>query len=373
MLSFILSSLKRLLFRETIDGKNYEVGGLVEHEEDERDFRFQDLGGVFDYQPKHEVHEIETLSVKDQFPLNTCVWNSYAAAREVDEGVILSPRSIVQYAAKNGYLRGNGFSSIREGQEVGRKFGIAEEVVVPNTMYDWPTYSSGLMDWRRMTENAANHRSESYFWVTSKNEVLKALDENRPIHTGADWYHSYNMSGGLRAPFILPWRKGVKVGGHAYFIKGYDLPRGLLKFQNSFGPGYGDKGCFYVRMSDWFREKIPGAVAVDLKQDDFKEFLRRYEGKDVRTVENPAIFRIENGVKRAYPDEITFYAWGGHFGDEKDRSFDYIASSILDRVPAGALLEAANSPHWKKVAAHWEQIKWLPSPDNTTFIQTLLK
>lgn len=369
----MLFPLKRILFRETIDGKNYEVSGLLPHVEDERDFLFQDLGGIFDYKPLHDVHEIKTLSVKDQGTLNTCVWNSYTAAREVDEGVILSPRSIVQFAANYGYLRGNGFSSIREGQEVGQKFGIAEERLYPNLMLDWQSYSRFNLT-NAVCENALSHRAKSYFWAKTKSEILKALDENRPIHTGTDWYSSYNMSGGLRAPFTLPWRRGVKIGGHAFIMVGYDLRpgRGVFKFQNSFGKGYGDEGCFYVRIDDWLRDQIPGAVAVDLDTDTLKDFLARYEGKDVRTANSSTIYRIEGGQKRPYPDEVTFYAWGGRFG-EKEKTFEFISGSLLDRVPSGSPLEPFQSPHWPRLSEHWEKIRWMKSPDNTSFIQLLLQ
>ena len=369
----MFESLKRILFRETIDGVNYEVSGLLPHVEDERDFAFQDLGGIFDYKPLHEVHEIKMLSVKDQGTLNTCVWNSYTVAREVSEGIILSPRSIVQFAAKHGYLRGNGFSSIREGQEVGREFGIAEERMYPNLMLDWQSYSRFSLT-NAVCENASFHRAKSYFWAKTKSEILKALDENRPIHTGTDWYSSYNMSGGLRAPFTLPWRKGVKVGGHAFTMTGYDLRPGrmVFKFQNSFGKGYGDEGSFYVRIDDWLRDQIPGAVSVDLDIDTLKDFLKRYEGKDVRTVDSPTIYRIEGDVKRSYPDEITFYAWGGRF-EEKDRTFEYIAGSLLDSVPSGSPLEPFNSPYWQKLSSHWEKIRWMKSPDNVSLIQFLLQ
>lgn len=373
----MISSIKRFLFRETIDGRNYEVSGLEPHRDDERDYQFQDLGGIFDYRPAHSVHEVRMLSVKDQGTLNTCVWNSYAASREGQEGVTLSPRSIVQYAAKHGLLRGNGYSSIREGQEAGRSFGIASEACMPNVLTDWRTYSGdgrGLGLISTVVQDASRHRAKAYFWVNSRQEVLKALDEGRAIHTGTDWYHSYNMSGGLRAPFILPWRKGVKVGGHAFVIVGYDLPRQLLKFQNSFGPGYGDGGCFYVRFADWFAERIPGAVTVDLDEPTLAQVLASYEGHDVRSAGSPAIYRIQGGKLRPYLDPLSFHAWGGRFDeDPQGRSFDYVSSSLIDSAEPGEPMDASQSPYWGRIAPQWDAIRWLPPADAVAEIKKTIK
>jgi len=369
----ILDSIRNSLFGEVINGQMPTAGGLLPHEEDERDFKYEDLGGIFDYKPKHEIHEIPTRFVKNQGSLNTCVWNSFAVAAEACEDVELSPRSMVKYAVQNGFIRGNGYSTLREGQEVGRKFGIAEEKVDPNHLMDWDSYAHGALSLPTI-ESAEQHKSKSYFSVTSKNEFLKALDDGHVIHTGFNWYSSYNMSGGLRAPWILSWGKGYKVAGHAVACVGYNTKLQLLKFKNSFGPDYGDNGCFYVRFADWFRAPgLPGFVRVDLDTNQLAEFLKNYEGKDVKSTNDPAIYRIQGGVRRPYPNENTFYAWGGRFGAEQDRNFVEISGALLNQAPIGAPMTAEESPYWPKLKGEWANIQWMRHPENLDHIIKLIK
>ena len=327
----MLQALKSALFSEIHDGKKYFIGGLEDHVEDERDFSFTDLGGWFTYDPKHDVHEIKTISVKDQHPLNTCVYNSLTTQKEADEGVVLSPRSVIRWAYNQGYIRGNGFSTLREGQKAAQKFGIAENSIFPNVITDWWSYARGGVS-ANVKENANAHRSESYFSVRSKNEVLKALDENRIIHTGTSWYSGYNARGGFKAPWVLQWGRGYRVGGHAYCIIGYDIPRGLLKMQNSFGDSWGDKGCFYVRMADWFRSSPVGYVSVDLDEPEtLEKFIASHEGKNVKANEDSTIYLIQGGKKRPYINAEAFLSKFLTF----DRTYQTVSKKLLDIIPLG--------------------------------------
>lgn len=334
MIQRLLSLLLNLIFPEVVEGARMFIGGLQSHVPDPRDFRYSALGGWFDYKPKQDRLLLPILEIKSQSPNNTCVFHSYAACREVDEQVTLSPRSLVAYAKLKGYLHADGLSSIRLGQQAGTEFGIAEESLVPNPNLSWQDYS-GLRLTPDIYSSASKHRAKNYFWVKDKNEVLKALDDGHAIHTGMDWYSSYNMQGGLSAPWVLSWRRGVKVGGHAVKLCGYDIYKGLLIFQNSFGPAWGDQGKFYIRMSDWFAEGIEGAVAVDLDADTLATFIASHEGKDVKSDGDPGIYRIENGTKRPYPSEDIFHSWGGIINADGSGSFEPIASSLLDQIPDG--------------------------------------
>jgi len=297
---------------------------------------------------------IEPLSIKHQKRTNTCVWQSYAVSREATEGAPLSPKSLVRYAITRGYIRGNGFSTLREGQKAGIEFGVAEESLLDNSISSWRDYAwGGLSD--RVKENAYKHKGKSYFSVRSKNETLKALDDGIPIHTGFTWRSSYNMSGGLRAPYVLPIGRGYVIGGHAFTLIGYDLDKGLYKFQNSCGEGYGEKGCFYVRMDVWHRISPQGYVTVDMDDMTIAEFLKSYEGKEVKIKENPAIYKIENGKLRAFTDPLTFHAHGGSFEPE---SYTLVASKLLDMLEDGEPMMAHESPHWPKLFAVWQELNW---------------
>lgn len=354
MIQFLL----KRIFSEIVNGEKVMIHGLESHVDDSRDFKYADLGGWFDYKPKNKVLTLQMFDVKTQGTNNTCVFHSYASSREFVEGVQLSPRSMVLYAKAHGLLRSNGLSSLREGQKCGIDFGVAEESLVPNDLLTWTDYS-GLRLSDDISKNAAKHKAKSYFLVRGRNEWLKALDDGHCIHTGGDWYSAYNMSGGLKAPWVLPWRKGWKVGGHAFACRGYSMDgsKELLRFRNSFGPSWGDEGDFYVRATDIFKEDMVGYVAVDLDQDSLVQFIASHNGKNVKSAKRPAIYRIQSGVRRPYPDALTFYAWGGQF-PPNNQTFEEVSDSLLDLIPEGDPMKPEECPRWAWLASEWESLKW---------------
>jgi len=325
---YALDKLRSILLAPKIDGVKATFG-LLKHVIDERDLSFGAIFGITSYVPKNRVKDIQPITCKAQQPFNICCFASVTGMVEIDEGKELSMRSIVTYARSKGLLTGNGYSSLRNAQESVRQFGIAEATVLPEGPRDWESYSwSGLIT-APIQSNAAIHKSERYFTVTSKDEYLKALDDNKTIQVGLDWYTGYQNQ--FYAPYILKLRSGVKIGGHAVYIRGYDLEKGLFKFQNSFGPGYGDNGCFYVRIDEWMRLGSIGYVRID--KVDNASLVRAYEGKDVKSAFDPKIYRIDNGMKRWYPNEQIYFKNGGRFGT--DRTWVLVAQSIIDAAPNG--------------------------------------
>lgn len=364
----MLSLLLRFLFPEIINGVKRTYGGLIQDSPDTRDFEFGVLRGLFGgYEPKHRKHRIKTLSVKDQFPHNTCVWNSYVASREPVEGVLLSVQGLVRYAKSRGYVRGNGFSSLKEAQKAGIEFGIPSLAVSRDSNLDWPSYSNGVIT-DELRRDASKHKAGSFFAVKTRDEIIRALDEDRIIHTGMDWYTGYNMSGGFRAPWVIKPGSGYKVGGHAVILIGYDLDRGVFEFQNSFGADYGDSGLFYIKIDDWLRMGMIGYVTVDAEDTDLTGFIASYNGCDVKTANSPAVFRIMNGEKRPFTDPLVFHAFGGTFDDGSVR---VVAGRFLDLAPQGTPMDPAESPYWPVVAPQWETIKWMSTSEAIEVIKRL--
>lgn len=304
---------------------NGHRGGLLPHKEDERDLQFGSLFGFLAYQPKHEVFELPTISIKSQNPFNTCVWNSAVAQKEVDEKVPLSVKFFVDAAKAKGRLWGNGFAYLRDAQITLCDTGVCEEALCPDVKTSWDTYSSNQSLSYTNSANATLHKSSRYFAVRTKDEILKALDDGHAVQTGFMWFSGYNNAGS--APLVIG--SGRQVGGHAVLLKGYDMKKGLFKFQNSFGKDYGDNGHFYVRMGDWLKLGTTGYVSVDI---DNASLFAIYEGKDVKSDTSPAIFRVENGMKRVYPNEKIFFKYGGKFNP---KTWVPIANSILNSIPDG--------------------------------------
>ena len=349
-----------------------KAGGLLPHTEDERDYEYHQLGGIFGgYTPKNEVLELPEYSTKNQGRFNDCTFNALAVQREITEKVPLSVKSVVCYARKQGYLTGDGYSDLRSGQKTALEFGLAEESLLPDVKSDWDSYSAETQLTDAIRANANTHRTKAFFKVTTKDEFLKALDDGYAIHCGMDWFTGYNMGGGLTAPWILPWAKGIGVGGHAICCVGYDLKKQLLKFKNSYGPDWGDRGHFYVRFQDWFGSNWPGYVGVDMDEDTFAQFLKSYEGKHVKSASSPVIYLIENGKKRAFPNEATFYAFGGVLGEKQ--TWQLVSQSLLDQTPNGEVMDIAQSPYWPALKSSWHVIQWLQFPGNFKLISDKIK
>ncbi len=309
------------------------LGILRPDEYDSRDL----LVGIFGwgkYEPKHTDILLETVSIKNQFQRNTCTFESVVAQKEPDEGVELSVMSVVRYAYSQGYIQGNGFSSLKLSQQCILDFGAQEALQMPDVNLPWSEYCKGYGMLTK--EEASKHRSKSYWKITNMNEVYKALDDGRIVQFALDWYTKYNMERGFRAPWILPYKQGLYVGGHGLIVKGYNqkyYDENVVILQQSFGPAWGENGTFYMRVEDFQRElsKYGGYLNLDIEEDTGK-FLRDYTGEAVKVDGEAPVYLIENGTKRGY---VNMQAYINHEGYGKPRA---VPKSILEKIPDGELI-----------------------------------
>lgn len=347
----LLQKAKARIFADVINGKVYKAGGLLPHEEDARDLNLG-IFGLGTYKTKQDDLIIKTLSIKDQAPFNTCAWNAITVQKEMDEQKILSVEKLVEKGKQLGLLSGDGFSSLRDNQDIVRKFGIPEDVYSSPRTYSWSEYSR--YKWNAEIEaNAFSHRSASYWNTKSKNDVLKFLDQGKVFQTGMEWYTGMNQSGGFgsNGRYIIEKLKGTFVGGHAFvcigYVKNYAGYGLCLVFQNSFGPNWGDRSLFYMPI-DFATERCYTFYAQLDIEVDVGRFLTKYEGKFVKAKTGPAIYMIKDGAKCAFPDMTTYFAWGG-----ARKGYDLIVDNSeieqLSQVPDGGILEIQYSPFWPMI------------------------
>jgi hypothetical protein len=218
--------------------------------------------------------------------------------------------------------------------------------------------------------NAATHRPDSRkkFYVRTRDEYIKALDEGHAIEIGIPWYSGYNMGGGFSAPWIIEWGKGVMVGGHAILIKGYkDVVIGangtifeaLMRTQNSYSKNWGEGGDFYIKLTDLVRNGVVGMVEVDMDDQSTSELIKQFEGKMVKG-KNPGIFLIQNGLKRAFPSAECFFTFGGRYGKYGKNYID-INQSTLDSIPEGEAMQIQDSPYWNLLITKGITLEFLDS------------
>lgn len=96
-----------------------------------------------------------------------------------------------------------------------------------------------------------------YRWCFSPNDVVDSLCAYGPVLLGFQWFESMYETDSRG---IVQSVSGPGVGGHAVLATGYisaddALRRGmghteLIRFANSFGPGYGSNGTGYLRLLD---------------------------------------------------------------------------------------------------------------------------
>ena len=297
--------------------------GLKKLPGDTRDF---DLGifGWFEYKRKHEKYEIKTISVKNQYPINNCVFQATTTQKENDEKVELSARSLTGLAKRAGLISGNGFSNLRTGQLMLQKHGILEQKDLPEGNMDWSVYSRGWVD----TEKISIHKTKSFWKVNSKNEIYKLLDDDRIVTMGMNWYTGFNQSGGFRAPWKVNGRVGLYVGGHALAIKGYDGD--YLIIQNSYGADWGDGGDFYLHVdyAIGFIKKWGAYTNLDIPKNTAK-FLSKYNNKSVKGNRSNEIYKIKGGKKRKYVNMEAFAK------NADPVSYATVDQGELDLIPEG--------------------------------------
>jgi hypothetical protein len=212
--------------------------------------------------------------VYDQGQLNSCTANAIAAAfefLEIKNGKTgFDPARLFIYfnerRLENDTDSDNG-AYLRDGIKCIASTGICDES-------DWP------YDTRKFAEQppdacfqtAQTYKALSYFRMNNANidELKSCLAAGFPFVFGFSVYDSFydaDSNGGIVS---LPGDEALK-GGHAVLAVGYDDATARFTIQNSWGPGVGDRGYYYMpyqyltsnQLSDdfWTVRSISGPAA----------------------------------------------------------------------------------------------------------------
>lgn len=393
----IFARIARHIATEEINGRVYKTG-MLKRKKDKRDFRYGKLigWGIFgaSYTGKHDSLVLPVVSVKDQYPHNTCTQDSATGQKESDEGVQLSEQGLTALAKEAGVITENGFSTLQDIQKVIQKKGIPERRLLDKPLDDFNQYSSVAFLTPEVRANAELHRSASYFGCNNREERLKALDDGRTLHAGLDWYSEYNMNGGFSAPWLILgngkvlklggametdnfsttnigallqgiWRLlkrvfnktlGWLVGGHAFRIIGYN--KNYHGYQvyvclNSYGPDWGNGGMFYIEMDHYDKFGHGAYAQVDIAVD-VASFLQNNQFAFVRDVDHTkkAVYMIWGQEKHAFTNWVTCLAW-----EVKKENIIDVEPDMLMAIKDGDDMVAQEGPAWNL-------IKELAQPDN---------
>lgn len=186
----------------------------------------------------------------DQDVLGSCIGNAITGALQYEQvklGQRLSmpSRLFIYYMLRmlEGTVQQDAGGQIRNGMKAVNKFGFCTETAWPYEIEKFKT-----MPTKYCTVSALEHRVLSYQRVpVTLNKVRMALAEDYPVVGGICIYSGYFTTATETTGVIkMPKSSKNPIGGHAILFVGYDDDKRLLKFRNSYGPTWGDRGYGYL-------------------------------------------------------------------------------------------------------------------------------
>jgi C1A family cysteine protease len=187
--------------------------------------------------------------VYDQGQLGSCTANGLAGAVEFLLGKEKLPdfmpsRLFIYYNERvlEGTIRTDAGANIRDGIKSLASQGVCDEKL-------WP-YKIGRFTYKpckKCYSAALPNIIEKYEAVTSLQDYKVALSNGVPVPFGFTVYESFESDEVAKTGIVpVPGSDEQAMGGHCTDAVGYDDSKKCLIVRNSWGPGWGDKGYFYL-------------------------------------------------------------------------------------------------------------------------------
>lgn len=102
--------------------------------------------------------------------------------------------------------------------------------------------------------------ARSYWWCKTVEDVAQAVLTHGPVVIGVPWLQSMFRTDENGTVTV----SGEKVGGHCLLITGYNRTRGVFRWRNSWGLGYGIRGDAWITVDDYATLFAQGGEAAVL-------------------------------------------------------------------------------------------------------------
>lgn len=253
-----------------------KYSNLVRDRLDPRDLRFQDvmativsrLAAIPSLPPKVD-YSSETAPVGDQEYTGSCV--GWAATHGLYRWLYFKKTGTVQYFSVRFLWMSSkeidqwvpnvtfdlSGTSIRDAFKVLRKYGVCTDTRWPfNQQLPDPDAENDIL------QEALQYRIGNYHLLSDNDERLYHLANIGPFVIGVPVYSNWSE---ITDDGLVPDPSGLLYGGHAVLVVGYDESKKQFRFQNSWGPNWGDKGYGYFTYeyvekhswSSWGADRLP--------------------------------------------------------------------------------------------------------------------
>lgn len=127
---------------------------------------------------------------------------------------------------------------------------------------DWPYVLANFSDFPGKDNyvKAEAHKIKSYHAIYTQEDMIQCLASGFGFVGGISCYESFDSSMTENTGIVnIPGMNEKLLGGHAlYFGGGYDLHKGMIKFQNSYGPDWGEKGFGWISIQYLTNPRLAG-------------------------------------------------------------------------------------------------------------------
>lgn len=187
--------------------------------------------------------------VEDQDNLGSCTANAGVGVNEIldlstGQPLIDMSRLFLYFNTRRleGTILWDSGASIRNTIKAWAKWGICPENLWPYVIEKFaqapPT---------KCYTKALKHKALVYERIETLNDMLGCLSEGYPFIFGFTVYPSFETEAVARTgKMIMPKKNERPLGGHAVVAVGHSIPEKIFIIRNSWGPGWGDKGYFYM-------------------------------------------------------------------------------------------------------------------------------